>query len=181
MHLGAFGMARRLVECTPLLGPGFHTMTMSDLHALAVAGREGQHARQELFTKLERFVSKLDQLRIPCDLWVDGSFLTEASDPADVDIAVRVMDDVMQCLTSEQEEFLSAVGRDDCSYIAGLDTFVFAGYWVGHDRYGTDSDDGHSVDIHSWGTQFGKGNDNWLKGIAVVPVMETGLGLRIRS
>ena len=174
-------MGRRVIEFRPLLGPGFHTMSLDRLHSLAVAGSPGQALRQELFAKLVGFVSELISLGIPCDLWIDGSFLTEADDPDDIDISVRVMDDVMDTLTTGQNAFLEAVRRDDRHYIAGLDVHVFAGYWIGHPMHGTEADDGYCVMLPSWGTQFGKGEDNWLKGIVVVPVMETDLGLRIRA
>lgn len=149
------------------------------MHAGSQATEE---VRQSLFTKLEQFVAELKRVGIPCDLWIDGSFLTEADDPYDIDIAVKVMDDALQCMSEEQEAFLDVVGRDDCAYMQGLDTFVFTGYWIGHPIYQTDADDGYSINLKSWGGQFGKGAyDDWLKGIVVVPVMETELGLRIRT
>ncbi len=168
-------------ERTPLLGPGFHTLTMEQLHDLAVAPFEIRHIRQELFDKLQCLVQTLQSNDVLCDLWLDGSFLTEDPDPGDIDVAIKVDDEVMQSLTDHQDDLLMSISRDDEAFVEGLDTFVFAGYWIGHPYYGSDVDEGYSRDVPSWGWQFGKGRDDWLKGIVVVPVGENDVGLRLRS
>ena len=168
------------IEKQPLLGPGHHVMTMTELRELTVARYANVGRRIDLFTKLERLVSELVAQKVPCDLWIDGSFLTDEDDPWDIDIALRVMDDVMQTLTSEQNAFLTRMAADDWAYIEGLDTFVFTGYWLGHPYYRTEVDDGFCTKLPSWGWQFGLGRDDWLKGIVVVPILENDLGLRIR-
>ena len=174
-------MARRFkVIRTPLLGPGKHVMTLHDVKALTVDRFQGNLGRRNLFYKLEELVQQFLVQRIPAEFWIDGSFLTEETDPADVDVAIKVMDDVMQELSPEQEGFLSRVAAHD-PYIDGLDTFVFAGYWVGHERYGTDLDDGHSRCVPTYGTLYGKGEDDWLKGIAVLLLWETEFGFRFRA
>jgi hypothetical protein len=169
------------IERTPLLGPGFHTMSLQDLKAITVDRFEGTTTRRELFLKLEGLVQEILKFGVPCDLWIDGSFLTEDEQPADIDIAVRVMDDVMEQLTQEQDNFLTRLSADDEAYVAGLDTFVFAGYWLGHQNYRTDVDEGFAPDVPTYGTQFGQGRDGWLKGIVVLSVRENDVGLRIRT
>lgn len=169
------------IEKTPLLGPGHHVMTMADLRDITVTRFADSRLRKELFTKLERLVGELCELKIPCDLWIDGSYLTDEDEPWDIDIAVRVMDDVMASLMPQQEDFLTRLSADDCRYIDGLDTFVFAGYWIGHQHYRTEVDEGFCTTLLSWGWQFGLGRDDWLKGMVVVPILETDLGLRLRS
>lgn len=79
----------------------------------------------QLFYKLEGLVQEFLTHGIPAEFRVDGSFLTEEEVPGDVDIAIKVMDDVMQSLTPEQDTFLTKVASDD-PYIQCLDTFVFA-------------------------------------------------------
>lgn len=170
------------IESTPLLGPGFHVMTLDGLRSLTVTGfAEPSAKRRDLFAKFERLVGELVELEIPSEIWVDGSFLTEEVDPWDIDLAVKVMDDVMQKLSKAQDEFLTRLSADHEHYIDGLDTFVFAGYWRGHPLYSTDVDDGYSRTVPSWGYQFGLGRDGWLKGIAVVPILENDIGLRLRT
>lgn len=86
----------------------------------------------------------------------------------------------MRGLNDSQRCFLENISGKD-AYIKGLDVFIFAGYWIGHDFYGTDFDDGHSRTVPTWGQQYGKGMDDWLKGIVVLPIWENKIGLRIRS
>jgi hypothetical protein len=136
--------------------------------------------RRNLFYKLEGLVQEFLVQGVPAEFWVDGSFLTEEEQPGDIDIAIKVMDDVMQSLDPEQERFLSQVSSDQ-SYIEGLDVFVFAGYWLGHPHYGTELDDGHSRVVPTYGQLYGKGEDNWLKGIAVLALWENVVGLRLRT
>jgi hypothetical protein len=164
----------------PLLGPGFHIYTLETLEKLTVQRFGGTTPRRNLFYKLEGLVQEFLMARVPCEFWIDGSFLTEKPEPGDIDIAIKVMDDVMETITEEQRFFLEGVSGKDV-YITGLDVFIFAGYWLGHDFYGTDVDDGHSRTVPTWGQQYGKGMDDWLKGIAVLPVWENAIGLRIRS
>lgn len=125
--------------------------------------------------------SYLRKEEIPCDLWIDGSFLTEEEVPGDIDIAIRVMDDVMQNLTERQDILLTNLARDHHAFVQGLDTFVFSGYWIGHPHYGSEIDEGYSKEATTWSQQFGKGQDDWLKGIVIIPVGESEIGLRIRS
>ena len=155
-------------------------MTLHQLKSLTVERFNGSLERRNLFYKLEGLVQEFLVHRIPAEFWIDGSFLTEEEVPSDVDVAIKVMDDVMQALTVPQEEFLSKLSSDD-GYIDGLDTFVFAGYWIGHPHYGTELDDGHSKVTPTYGHQFGKGHDDWLKGIAVLALWENHVGLHLRS
>jgi hypothetical protein len=155
-------------------------MTLADLKALTVDPFEGSTVRRNLFYKLEGLVQEFLMQRVPAEFWVDGSFLTEEEQPGDIDIAIKVMDDVMQGLGPEQERFLSQVSSDH-SYIDGLDVFVFAGYWIGHAHYGTELDDGHSRVVPTYGQLYGKGEDDWLKGIAVLALWENDVGLWLRT
>ena len=155
-------------------------MTLDQLKALTVDRFDGSLQRRNLFYKLEGLVQEFLVRKIPADFWINGSFLTEEESPTDIDVAIKVMDDVMQVLTAEQDEYLARISSDD-GYIDGLDIFVFAGYWIGHPSYGTEVDDGHSRVVPTYGHQFGKGRDDWLKGIAVLAVGENHVGLHLRS
>jgi hypothetical protein len=97
-------MARRFkVIRSPLLGPGKHVMRLDDVRVLTVDRFDGSDGRRNLFYKLEELVQQFLVHKIPAEFWIDGSFLTEEFEPADVDVAIKVMDDVMQSLSPEQE------------------------------------------------------------------------------
>src|SRR5438132_1423214 len=61
-----------------------------------------------------RIVDDLVRLRIPCDIVVDGSFLTEEIDPDDIDFAVVVTPEFYESCSPDQLKYLEWI-RDDFS------------------------------------------------------------------
>ena len=123
----------------PLLGPGFHIHTLDTLEKMYLKDLVSRFCGEICITSLRVWCKNFWRLGIPCEFWIDGSFVTEKPEPGDVDIAIKVMDDVMRGLNEDQRCFLENISGKDV-YIKGLDIFVFAGYWIGHDFYGTDFD-----------------------------------------
>lgn len=164
----------------PLLGPGFHVLTLEAFEALTVQRFSGAVPRRNLYYKVEELVQQFLVAGIPCEFWIDGSFVTEKPEPDDVDIAIKIMDDVTSNLSDNQRHLVYEISGKDV-YIQGLDIFVFTGYWIGHEFYGTDVDDGHSRTTQTYGQLYGKDMDDWLKGIVVLPLWENRIGLRLRS
>jgi hypothetical protein len=170
---------RRKPEQTPLLGPGYHVMTLDQLKRLTVDGFESPPVRRDLYDKVEQLVQEFLTHKIQCEFWIDGSFLTEDEDPSDVDIAIKINDDVLQTLTHDQNVLVDAVNAG--GYIDHLDAFIFSGYYVGHPLHGTDLDLSITWVAGSLSDLYGKGRDHWLKGVAVILVWETALGLQLRA
>ena len=90
-------MARSFIkpEFPPLLDVGLHQMTMAELRGLCV-DRFADRAisREPIMSGLEALLRKLKDGGIVGNLWVDGSFLTQKSDPGDVDLLLH-----MSCLS----------------------------------------------------------------------------------
>jgi hypothetical protein len=76
----------------PLLPPGLHAMTLEEVYQLTVAHpRFGlSRSRAILMRGLWILVGCLSSVGIRGKLWVDGSFVTEKIDPADIDIVVCI-------------------------------------------------------------------------------------------
>jgi hypothetical protein len=68
-----------------LLAPGVHALTISELHAIAVAPFPSDLQRQSLFAKLTKWANALQAVGLSGTMWLDGSFLTEKIAPGDVD------------------------------------------------------------------------------------------------
>lgn len=51
--------------------------------------------RAELMAGLEGVLRRIESAAVPCEIWVDGSFLTEEVDPDDVDIVIWVDGDLI--------------------------------------------------------------------------------------
>jgi hypothetical protein len=156
----------------PLLAPGRHYMTLAQLERMCVHSFNYRPSREALFVNLERFVQDFLLAKLPCEIWVDGSFLTEKPDPQDVDVVAILDAEVAEALTPAQRVLVDTANEPD--YLPGIDSFVDTLYPHGHPMIVDDD--------RTWGEQYGLENgDQWLKGFAVLRLWETDVGLRIRS
>ena len=78
-----FPMAKQ--DFPALLIPGMHTLTVDELHNLAVLPFDADAQRQDLHQKLSLWMRGLQGAGVGGTLWIDGSFLTEKPGPADID------------------------------------------------------------------------------------------------
>jgi hypothetical protein len=158
----------------PLLAPGRHFMTLSDVEALCVHRFSGlaRSKRARLFYGLEELVQNLLQVGLRCSLFVDGSFLTEKDLPDDLDVLVNIDLDVMTNLSIEQRILVDAINQ--LQYIDNVDSWAATSYPRDHRYFGTALDIGNAGD--AYGLEHSK---FWLKGIAVLTLGETDVGLRI--
>jgi hypothetical protein len=165
----------RKYDHPPLLPPGKHHMGLISIFKIAVEpfSNEGRERRQQLFDALSYLIDKLIEKDIPCDVVIDGSFLTKKTKPDDIDVKVYIDYDVSQSLSDEQDYFFvelnSSVLRER------LDSTSFTLYPVGHPEKGS------ALDPLVNGEDYGVENsEQWRKGYVVVMVGETHVGLRLR-
>ena len=119
-------------------------------------------------------MAKYEAEGIPCDIWVDGSFVSSRLEPNDIDLLVQIDADVAERLNEDQ---MLLIDNTDMGAYDGLDSFVDTVYPRGHELADKLEDDDRS-----WGKLFGVGHDDrLLKGIAILRVLETDVGLRLRS
>ncbi len=75
-------------EYPPLLASGFSDIAEADLHEVFVKpftyGAEDH--RNNLVIDFIRFLKEFKTIRLPAEVWIDGSFATHAPDPFDVDV-----------------------------------------------------------------------------------------------
>lgn len=147
-------------------------MTLGALRSLAVESFTTDSPRVAIFAKFEALVTDLEQLGFRCEILCNGSFVTQALEPSDIDVVVRIDHDFALSLTPEQTALFDALNDDLTDHV--VDTFAEVSYPVGHDDYGLE--EGPSWEAH-YGLEHGQ---VWLKGVAVVKVGETDVGLRLR-
>ena len=158
----------------PLLAAGRHYLDLSELQRIGVYAFAERAKRERLYYALEELVQRFLREGIPCEMWIDGSFLTEKPEPDDIDVAVKIDLDVSENLNASQR--LLVDDANEAEYIQGIDSFVFVSYPRGHDLYGSDLDE-----RETWAEQFGMEHAQvWCKGLAVLRLGETSVGLRIR-
>ena len=147
----------------PLLVPGMHIITLEQLRRLCVEGFPLSSTRDRLMTNFEQAVSMIRDCGLKCDVWVNGSFLTEKIDPEDVDFSVCSIGNTW---TQDQERVIRWLVTE--SYEATqCDAYYFALYPRGHPDY----DKGIERCTYwkeTWGHAVGSREP---KGIAVVHVL----------
>lgn len=150
-------------EFAPILVPGLHEMTPSELRRLCVDAFEHSATRAQLMDHLDIVIQQLESQGITGDLWVDGSFVTAKVDPQDIDASPRVPGLLLERLTPAQAEAL----RDmlDFASSGGCDLYVFPRFDDTHEKHAL-SQRLRAYWLGQWG--FPRGDEP--KGIAVISI-----------
>lgn len=156
----------------PLLPPGRHPMSLDDLRELTVTPFPETSSRHAIFAAFEALLGDLCRGGIRCEILCNGSFVTEAADPRDIDVVVRIDHDFVELMTDDQGMFFDALNDDLEERL--VDTFAEVAYPIGHPEFG--AEEGISWEAH-YGLEHGQ---KWLKGVAVLKLGETDVGLRLR-
>jgi hypothetical protein len=121
-----------------------------------------------------RLVNQLETQRIICELWVDGSFLTETIEPNDVDLSVCIHAHDFDALDIAIKEWIIMMLSDQ-KFSPLLDTYVCINYL---------RDDPRRIILDRtayWGGWWSGDRDGRAKGYAVIKLGETDVGHRICS
>jgi hypothetical protein len=158
--------SRHKDEFPPLLNPGLHDMGVDQLKPLVVDKFPLSTRRQMLWDNLVKMVQQLKVLKVPCKIWVDGSFLTEKINPDDIDFVVDVSVGVLDKATAAQADFLDRLSKRAFRKSDHLHSFVM------FDAPSTDSRFTKSQAVHEqWKKDFGLSYvKKEPKGIAVLAV-----------
>lgn len=80
-----------------------------------------------------QIVVMLEREQIPCELLIDGSFLTEEIEPEDIDFAVVVTPEFYENCTTGQSKLLDWIGDDKTIKTTHLcDCYLCVNYQQGH-------------------------------------------------
>ena len=147
-------------EFPPLLPVGFHEMLLLALRELCVDRFPLSTTRARLMGAIEAMCGSLSAALIPAAVWIDGSFMTQKVDPADVDLAVRLSYAALPNPGAEQQALL---GRIVAKQFGGCDSYVFVEYPAGHPQHAV----GDMMRAY-WQRQFGFSRSDAFKGMAVI-------------
>jgi hypothetical protein len=114
------------------------------------------------FHGLSTFVQTLDTAKVPGELWLDGSFLTEKINPKDVDVILRVDAAVYNAGTPEQHDAIKWVNANQ-KLTLKCDSYAFFEYPVGDALH----DEGRWWYSY-WHKQWGFSREDDPKGIVVI-------------
>jgi hypothetical protein len=150
----------------PLLAPGLHFMSVAALRALCVSPFTLSSTRAAIIVGLETVLTTLSNGRIVGDLWIDGSFVTEKVDPADVDIVLVLDYFGMNSPTSAQLQILRWFATNpDLRARYFCDSYVFMEYPREHSLFAVGQ---RHRDY--WAGWSGKNRRDELTGMAVIEV-----------
>lgn len=109
-----------------LLPPGLHTMTLPQLHALAVAPFPQDPRRQDLFDKLSTWSIAVQSADARGILWLDGSFLTQKPGPDDIDCVLwsPVWATPASATQANQQQLQRLLDQPTAKAIYGLDFYL---------------------------------------------------------
>lgn len=157
----------------PILAPGRHYICKSDIAKVFVQPFECE-LRSKIWKALMKMIAELEKRNIPCQIWLDGSFVTHKEKPTDLDISVQIDADVVDSLSEENINFIfSTLGHWSDRYLDVLDVYVHIHYPIGYDNPDPEKVGEMQEYADLW--QLGH-NKDWLKGIAIIRVLETHVG-----
>src|SRR5688500_10057282 len=111
-------------------------MPIGALRRLCVSGSRDNSRRGAIFSGVMRIHRFLTTARIPGDLWINGSFLTEKTYPDDCDIVLRIEYLTLTGLRDRQVQAVNVLDAQRAWIKARLmiDLYIFIDYHLEH-RY----------------------------------------------
>lgn len=153
-------------EFPPLLPAGLQKMTLTELKTLVVDKFTYSQSRPALWSNFMEIIDKLIDEKIPCDIWVDGSSLTEKINPDDVDFVVELPIALLSTFNQTQISLIEHLGTQAFKQGKKLHSFVKLTAPAGH-PFHSKATISHNQWLKDFGYSYVKKEP---KGIAVVEV-----------
>ena len=118
-------------------------MTVAALEELTVARFPPTSVRAAIFGEFRRLVSELAGVGFIGEIWVDGSFLTEKTEPDvdDMDLSVRITSENMDALEPATRQNIINALNGGKRYSLVLDTYICIMFPKGDPRQPATTDD----------------------------------------
>lgn len=95
----------RTKEYSPLLPNGFKDISELELHNEFVQPfNNGFEHRTSLLDNFQMFLNQFKELGIKAEIWIDGSFVTYAPDPEDIDVVFYFNPTEVDALDTEKKK-----------------------------------------------------------------------------
>lgn len=146
-----------------MLSLGWHRLPIIELRKLCVDRFPLSNTRERIMQGLEEIIRRLRAKGIVGELWVNGSFLTEKINPADVDAVLFINETFLENATTEQVEEIGWVNSNLKDSLC-CDSYVSIEYPQSHPQH-PQGEYWRAYWTRQWG--FDR-EDNPVKGIAVV-------------
>ena len=144
------------IDSAPLLEAGKHCMSLSEIESLAVEPFVGSGTRTTLFKDLQHLVGMLESQEVSCEIWVDGSFLTEKLNPNDIDLTLVISSQSFETITENIKHEIVMLCDKTHRLSASLDCYI--------------SDSQDQTRLSYWHGMWGSGRDNKPKGYIILEI-----------
>lgn len=124
-------------EYRPLVAKGFKDIAEIDLHREFVSSfsYQAKDNRNNLLIGLGSFLNEFKTLNITAEVWIDGSFATEAPDPSDVDMVFYFKREEVEALNADKKQHFERLFKSR-KFMKGLyNVEVFYGEMGSDDSY----------------------------------------------
>lgn len=149
-------------EFAPLLAPGRHVMTLEAIAELCVTPFETSPTRPRLMASLSGFVAVLREHLPICDLWVDGSFVSDKVDPEDIDLTLVIEGEVFDRLHPDLQAVVDSMANGE-TMRPHLHVFPIVTRPMGHPG----RIPGEAM-VSNWAQWWCVARGGWLKGVPVI-------------
>lgn len=128
------------IEYPPLLASGFQEIKLDKLKAIFLFPFPASITRANILRRFKHWAKRVKQLNVNCEIWIDGSFVTEKIDPQDVDVVIFISSKEINRLSNDKKlklqiltnEKLSTQQREACicdSYLVFTEDVFGKRYW----------------------------------------------------
>lgn len=114
-------------------------MSLNDMQRIFVEPFENKDRREQLLSRFQLFLNRLNEIPIKKEIWVDGSFATNKVNPSDIDLVVICNQDEVNNQSQEAKESLRELFsnqqetklRYECDAYFIVDDLHDKSYWRG--------------------------------------------------
>jgi hypothetical protein len=103
------------MEFEPLLNAGIHDITKDDLSNHFVTPFENKDKRLKLIERFNYLIEKVEEIGIPFEVWINGSFVTNKEEPNDIDVAFFFDPAVANALPEDKKIIFREVANNSVS------------------------------------------------------------------
>ena len=161
------------LEHPPLLVPGRHVMSLEQMRSICVEDFPLSNRRSFLWDNFVEVYTVIKANGLNGELWIDGSFLTQKTDPDDIDFTMRVNGHEYDNASEEQLSVYNWLQSDKPHIDFNLHTFLFFEYPNGPE----DLKKAGITDREYWDEWWGTSRKGVKKGFAVIqlnPFLSSG-------
>jgi hypothetical protein len=156
----------------PLLAPGRHVMNIASFEALTVHAFPNSTTRSALYAEFQKLFYDIGSRNFPCEIWLNGSFLTHKIDPQDIDLTVIAHVYALESLDLAHRNFFLDTLNGGKSYSRVLDTYRII-------QFNMDDVRSRSFRQDDFAKLWGSDWEGFLKGFVVIKIGENDVWFRL--